>query len=259
MISVAMIVKNEVQTLEETVKSVAEIADEIVIGVDSKSSDGTAEIAKKLATKIVKINLTDELEAGHSIEGLDDWGFSRARNIVLENCNPVNWRIILDGHEIVKHPEKISEWVKKVSAAKGDGIEVPIHFEPDENGVPNILYFQIRLISPSVRYRNAIHNYPVVAVPHQIVDVAIEHRKKNQNVAAKTERDKQRSRANMESLSSNVKNNPKDSRSWFYLGMAHRENGHWQDAINSFLKYKKMNIVENNNKKIPLPMLLSVN
>lgn len=240
MLSVAMIVKNEADTLRETINSVAGIADEIVIGVDSKSNDGTRSIANELATKVVAIRLSDELELGRSLEGLDDWGFSRARNVVLDKCDPGNWRLILDGHEIVKHPEKIVDWIVKVSAAKGDGIEVPIDFEPDADGVPVSRYFQIRLIAPSVIYRNAIHNYPVVKVPHQITDVSVEHRKKSQNLNSKTERDVQRSKANIESLSSNVEKNPTDARSWFYLGMAFRENARWEESINAFSEYLKI-------------------
>jgi hypothetical protein len=232
-----MIVKNEFATLEDSVQSVLDFVDEIVIGVDTQSDDGSRELAERLADKVVDIHLTDELAKGGPVSGEGDWGFSEARNRVLNACNPENWRLILDGHERVIDAERMIGLVGKVATAGGDGIEIPVLFERDKDGVPTIRYGQSRLLGPKVRYRNAIHNVPVISVPHTSSEVSVEHRKKAQKASDKQARDVQRSSANIDGFKAKVAANPKDSRSWFYLGNAYKEKGMWRDATGAYQAY----------------------
>jgi len=237
MLSAAMIVKNEVKTLEQTIYSVKDHVDEIVIGLDVESNDGTGELAEKLATKVVPTYLSEELRKKGPRKKKGDWGFSKARNIVLNACDPKNWRMTLDGHEVVHQSENLSETIEQAMDKGCDGVEIPIRFEPDQFGIPSLLYNQARLFAPSVRYRNPIHNVPAIQKTYTSDLVSIEHRKKDQDPGSKADRDKQRSSSTIEGLLKKVKDAPEDPRSWFYLGNSYKENARYREAIPAYEKY----------------------
>ena len=81
-LSVAMITYNEEKILEKTLRSVAGLADEIVI-VDSGSTDGTREIAEKYGAKFVH----------------QDWlGYGPQRNKAIQLCQS-EWILNIDADE----------------------------------------------------------------------------------------------------------------------------------------------------------------
>jgi len=82
-LSVCLIVKNEEKYLLRCLKSIADIADEIVV-VDTGSDDGTLEIARQFSDKVFSIKWRDS--------------FSRARNYALEKATG-EWIFFLDGDE----------------------------------------------------------------------------------------------------------------------------------------------------------------
>lgn len=84
-LSVCMIVKNEQQFLEETLNSIKDLADEIII-VDTGSTDATRTIARKFTDKI------------YDFAWIDD--FSAARNFSLRQATK-EWILVLDGDEVV--------------------------------------------------------------------------------------------------------------------------------------------------------------
>ncbi len=232
-----MIIKNEINTLRSTIESVKEYVDEIVIGIDEASNDGSRELAHELADKVIVTYLSEELDkqAPHSGEG--DYGFSAARNLVLNECNSNNWRLTLDGHEIVHKPHNIINLIKKVKDAGGDGIKVPLFYEKNEWGHPSLMFYQGRLLGPKVRYNNPEHNIPVILRTHRSDDITIEHCRDDQRVEDRAARNEQRNKVNVEGFKIKVEKNPKDSRSWFYLGVAYQENLKWELAIDAFNKY----------------------
>ena len=65
MVSLCMIVKNEEAILARCLDSVADLVDEIVI-VDTGSSDGTKEIAKKYTSKVFDFNWIDDFAAARN-------------------------------------------------------------------------------------------------------------------------------------------------------------------------------------------------
>jgi len=94
-LSLAMIVKNEEESLERCLNSVKNIVDEIVI-VDTGSTDRTKEIAKKFTSNI------------YDFEWIDD--FSAARNYSFEMCT-CDFILWLDADDIIEPEEtkKIQE------------------------------------------------------------------------------------------------------------------------------------------------------
>src|SRR5205823_1109121 len=82
-LSVCLIVKNEERFLAQSLKSVREIAQQIVV-VDTGSTDRTVEIAKEFGAEV------------HSFTWCDD--FSAARNVALEHATG-DWVLALDADE----------------------------------------------------------------------------------------------------------------------------------------------------------------
>ncbi|MCL4540701.1 MAG: glycosyltransferase [Bacteroidetes bacterium] len=108
-ITLCMIVRNEEASLDRCLSSVEGVADEIVI-VDTGSTDGTAEIARRHGAKIF----------------VHEWknDFSEARNAALDSASG-EWILVLDADE-----ELEGETQKKmrgvVDAAAADGIEMTV-------------------------------------------------------------------------------------------------------------------------------------
>lgn len=85
-ISVCMIVKNEQDNLENCLKSLGEIADEVVV-VDTGSIDTTVAIAQKYTDKIYNYNWCND--------------FSEARNYSISKSKN-DWVLIMDADEVVE-------------------------------------------------------------------------------------------------------------------------------------------------------------
>jgi len=241
-LSLAMIIKDEVQTIERTIMSVKEYVDEIVVGLDKESTDGTIDVLKKLGITPIHLDLSAELKTKGPIQGSGEWGFSKARNKVLDACSFANFRLILDGHEIVHHPENLIRIIEEAKISNCDGVEVPIHFEKDDNGIPRLIYNQGRILGPHVRYKNSMHNVPVIKQMMFSKDIVVEHCKKDQAGTSKIARDVQRSDSTIEGFEQKVKENPKDARSWFYLGAAYKENRKYHDSIRAYRKCLKHSV-----------------
>jgi tetratricopeptide (TPR) repeat protein len=84
-ISLCMIVKNEIDCIEQTIDSVSAFVDEIAI-VDTGSTDGTWELIQTLAHRHIQIEWPDH--------------FAEARNQALKLATG-DWVLILDGDEIL--------------------------------------------------------------------------------------------------------------------------------------------------------------
>lgn len=91
MLSVIIITKNEQDVIEECIKSVKSVADEIIV-VDDYSDDDTASIAQKCGAKVVQNKFVD---------------FSKQRNFGISLVKN-NWVLYLDSDERLT-PEFITE------------------------------------------------------------------------------------------------------------------------------------------------------
>jgi len=234
MISLAMIVKNEAQTIERTITSVRDYIDEVIIGLDSESSDDTEEIIQHLADKVIPIHLSEELSIKGPINGHTDWGFSKARNTILDSCKQDNWRLILDGHETLTNPKELPTLVKKAKTKGYDAIEMNVDFEPAADNIPNSTFLNVRVLAPSVVYENPIHNLPKNKNAFITDAVKVIHRKSDQAKEDKLARDAQRSNANVDGLKKKAKEDPTNARTWFYLATSYKENGKFQEAADNY-------------------------
>jgi Tfp pilus assembly protein PilF len=101
-LSVVTIVRDVEQELGETIESIREIADEIVV-CDTGSTDGTVSVAAGLATKVLEFAWNDD--------------FSAARNACLEHVTG-DWVLWLDAGERIERED-------------GEGLRAFINSDPD--------------------------------------------------------------------------------------------------------------------------------
>lgn len=104
-LSVCIISKNEEKNIERCLKSIKNIADEIIV-VDTGSTDKTVNIAKELGAKVVNFKWTDN--------------FSDARNKSIDNATK-DWILFLDCDEELDISEsiKIRELISKGEEKEG--------------------------------------------------------------------------------------------------------------------------------------------
>ena len=151
----------------------------------------------------------------------------------------VQGRLILDGHEELVVPEgTLKDYLKTIP--NNDGVEVKIWFEPTEKGVPRLIYDQGRLLRDTVTYSNSTHNVPNMTRPVKNLSIKVIHKKHEQDPIARQKRDVQRDETNVADLKKKVEENPKDTRSWYYLGMTYRDRAMWAEAIPCYQKYLEL-------------------
>lgn len=99
MISVLIITKNEEEVIEECIKSVKDLADEIIVVDDS--TDGTAQIAEKLGARVIKNKFKD---------------FSQQRNFAVPQAQG-EWIFYIDADERAT-PQFIKEAKEKIKGSR---------------------------------------------------------------------------------------------------------------------------------------------
>jgi tetratricopeptide (TPR) repeat protein len=108
-LSVCLIVKDEEQSLPDALRSVRDIAHQVVV-VDTGSTDRTVELATELGAEV------------HHFEWCDD--FSAARNFALEHARG-DWVLVLDADEILP-PQALDDLRQDLSQGNHLGYRLPL-------------------------------------------------------------------------------------------------------------------------------------
>lgn len=256
-VSLCMCVKNEGRTLERAITSVLGAVDEIVIGVDNSSDDGTLDIARKYgsAGKVFKFQWQDS--------------FSYARNEVIKRADG-DLILILDGHEFVpsdndpislqlsrmRHidtdkfkvmtPLSILEQIRQQGIPpEFDVICLTLGMNPDEWGIPGLFFLQPRIFrnNGSIKYASEVHNYltgysseKTMGCPEGVIIHAMPPEREEQRKA-------QRRKMNVQGLSADVKREyakpraERDGRPFFYLGNTYSDLGVMDKAVYWYKQY----------------------
>ena len=141
MLTLSMIVKNEEKYLEDCLKSVDGVVDEIVI-VDTGSTDGTKSIAEKYGAII------------YDFKWIND--FSAARNYALEKSKG-NWILYLDADERLS-PESAVELKELTSQQKPEAYYCRVVSIDDVKKRPSVMSY-VRLFPKfgSTMFEGAVH------------------------------------------------------------------------------------------------------
>lgn len=160
-VSVAILAKNEATMLPDALASVV-WADQVVVGVDSTTTDNTAEIARKAGAKVIDVTF--------------DKGFGDAKNQVLAACSS-DWVFILDADERVV-PELQAEIEALVPTDGVGGYRLKrrnftMGYELKNGGWQNDT--QLRIVPQSARYQGVVHEEIEVSGQVVILEHALIH------------------------------------------------------------------------------------
>jgi glycosyltransferase involved in cell wall biosynthesis len=159
-----MIVKNEERTLENCLKSVQDIVDEIVI-VDTGSKDNTKEIASKYTDKVF------------DFEWIDD--FSAARNFSFKQAT-MDYIMWLDADDVLLPNDRTKlQKLKQSLEPDVDAVSMAYHCAFDDHGNVTLSVRRIRLVKRQKNYQwiGVVHEDLCVSGKVYDSDIAVTHKK----------------------------------------------------------------------------------
>jgi len=214
-ISICLIVKNEEQYLDNCLKSIKDIASEIII-VDTGSTDRTVEIAKKYTDKIY----------------LHPWkdSFSEARNHYLKYATG-DWIFQIDADE-----ELIQEDIPVLMAATQeqelDAIMVQIISKFQEGKREAVHSFErIFRNNGLIHYEGRVHNRLVGIQTAKVFPIRLNHYGYDLNQA----QSKKKFDRTVCLLKMDLEENPNNPMSYHYLSCSYLGQGMWKESLDNSL------------------------
>lgn len=219
MLSVCMIVKDEINVFERCIKSakafLGELVTEIIV-VDTGSTDGTRELAINLGCKVYDFDWVDD--------------FSKARNYAIDKAEN-SWVMVLDADEFVVevNVDVISDFIKN-SASDVLG-EVFIKSYGDSTGESYSIDQIARVFcKEKVRYINSIHEIPElidgVAEKFELLPINIDHTGYTKEVIDEKDKTNRNIKLILKSLEKQ-----KDMYLTMHLGKSYMELGEYEKAL----------------------------
>jgi tetratricopeptide (TPR) repeat protein len=205
-ISLCMIVRDEERFLPEALESAREVVDEICI-VDTGSSDGTIEIARRAGARVNEIAWEDD--------------FSKARNAALAMATK-RWILVIDADERLSPRSHAILRELRTREAHLTGLWTRIYnFTEDYKGTGAMSNVLVRVFPnhERIRYRNPIHEFVALdgsekGMPALLSTIEIVHLGYRSDVMA--ERNKHE--RNMKLAEAALRANPNDALSWYNYG-----------------------------------------
>lgn len=215
-----MIVKNEEAYLEKCLSSVRDVVDEIIV-VDTGSTDGTVDIARRYGAKVIPFEWTQD--------------FSAARNFSLEQATG-DWILYLDADEELVGVDK-EAFLQLLKDPKVEGYYFRI-ISPTagETGDQGLRHLSLRLFRnrPGYRFQGALHEQIVPSIlatnpSAQLWDsgLCIYHHGYKQEVVGS----RNKVSRNLEILQKQVEKDPQDNYLRYNLGVALYEAGDLAGAL----------------------------
>jgi len=212
----AMIVKNEAKVIERCINSVLPGVDFVFL-CDTGSTDNTIEVAKRACKGRVQLQVDEA-----------NWvDYGANRSALLAACHrleKIDYWLLLDADETIEITHELPELTE-------DAVNVIM-----ENGT--LKYYVPRLVSGKKiwKYVGAAHEYLTCDEPftQQWTDhLTIHHHADGGNHGDKLERE-------AALLSADLKKNPDEPRTVFYLARTFDDMGRWQDACKLYEQRKSL-------------------
>jgi glycosyltransferase involved in cell wall biosynthesis len=225
--SLAMIVKDEEQTLGRVLDDAAAICDELIV-VDTGSTDATVKVATDHGARIF------------DFEWVDD--FAAARNSAFDRCAG-DWILWLDADDHIPPPAQEAFLRLKdelVDIAEVDGVMIPYHrvFSEHDPDVCTFSFDRERVLRrrAGLRWAGAVHE--VIGLERLIrwPDAFVEHRPTPDSWDRKKDR-------NLLILQSAVAAGDRSPRTLFYLGNELRDHQRWAESLSVHRDYIKVSDV----------------
>ncbi|MBW2562010.1 MAG: glycosyltransferase, partial [Deltaproteobacteria bacterium] len=214
-LSVAFPVKNEASDLERVLCTFRGVADEIILGIDSESTDETEKIARKYAEDVFPFTWENS--------------FAKARNVCIERASG-DWILTSEGH---MHLESGHEFLLNLQEIPGGvGVLEPT-IETRQNAWRLPYLFRN---SPEHRFYRDVHNALEYgkADAWPVPQIVLWHERDVQNAK---ERFSQRRYMNRKRLMEALLKNPKDGRNLFYLASEWSANGDRKRSIQCYERF----------------------
>jgi glycosyltransferase involved in cell wall biosynthesis len=220
-LSLAMIVRDEEETLGRILDEAAQFCDELVV-VDTGSSDDSRSIAAKAGATVLDFDWIDD--------------FSAARQHGFDACQG-EWIIWLDADDSItpEVQERLRQAKAEVLTPDLDAVYTPYryHFAPD-TGQCTFSFNRERIVRrvPGLRWAGVVHE--VLEIPGnrllQRDDLYVEHRPDPQKTVRRGGR-------NLRIMEKAVKAGDRSPRSLYYYGCELRDNGRDEDALEAYREY----------------------
>jgi glycosyltransferase involved in cell wall biosynthesis len=235
-ISMCLIVKNE-PLLEQSLLSIRDYVEELVI-VDTGSTDGTAEIAKKYADIFEVYTDCNNPQTGL----IESFSKARQRSFDLATQPWVMW---MDGDDVIEGAENLVKFTANFDpvTAGVDGVSFlfPYEYSYDEKGECNLRHYRERLLSNKNLFKwfSPVHEVLVNKDNFKIQlicddSIVYKHKRQFSNKIMESGR-------NLRILKKFIENNGKDdARQYYYIGLEYLNNGLVQEGIDHLVKYNGM-------------------
>jgi len=215
-LSVCMIVRNEEKHLERCLKSIKDIADEIVV-VDTGSEDRTVSIAKKYTNRVYFHPWNDS--------------FSEARNHYLGYARG-EWIFQIDADE-----ELVQEDIPALREAIREGgidaimVQIVSHFK---NGKGQAIHSVERIFRNNgvIHYEGRVHNRLVGIKNAKVFPVRLIHH----GYDLGREKSREKSQRTLSLLKMDLQDNPHEPLTYHYLSCCYMGQGMWREALDAALR-----------------------
>lgn len=163
-ISLAMIIKNEAETIEKTIASALPCCEQMVVLIDKSTTDDTLK-------KINKLKRADDVMLEYVWIG----SFSNTRNLAARFCK-YEWILVMDGHEVLDDAKKL----RYVWEQHQKDTDLFLFLIRNIETTPSTLQYQIRLYrnDGTMHYVNEVHNHLAVAGKDKIKGIKLLKKKR---------------------------------------------------------------------------------
>jgi len=230
LLSVCMIVRDEESNLDRCLRSVRQIADEIIV-VDTGSQDRTVEIARRFGAKVSHFEWCDD--------------FAAARNAALAQATG-QWILQMDAdEELTTKPGRHIHRLVNSAPSQCSGFFIPVRchgiedYGEAESVICRLLLFRNR---PGLCYRSRIHEYLEYAgegpVPEYLFndDIVIEHH----GYMPDQLRSKRKAERNLRLLEMAIKEEPEEPYHQYNLGLQYYSMRRLAEAVEPLRRAVKL-------------------
>ena len=202
-VSVLMLVRDEAATLERAIRSVEGLADEVVVGVDTRTVDDSQAVAMRCGARTVPITFSGDFAVAHN--QLD----AHARG---------TWGFKLDGHEFLEagHAQRLRTLLEHGASGCG-AVACQLRTDEVDGGVRAIVLRAYRR-GADTRYEGCVHEQVTGwgGRAHGAPEIVIRHARAPVRAEARAQ---QRRTSDRTQLEARVQAMPDDSASWLALAL----------------------------------------
>jgi tetratricopeptide (TPR) repeat protein len=215
-LSVCILTRNEQKNIEKAIKSVKNVADEIIV-LDTGSDDKTIEIAKREGVQVYTTKWNQD--------------FAQARNEVMRYAG-MDWILMLDADEVLSEgsADRLKPTLLKCS---DDKIYLPriINLLDKHHSQEYMEHYVVRIIpnKKNIKYIRSIHEFPVAAdnsilSSENLKGIDIIH----YGYSMKMVKEKNKIQRNRTILENMLTESPEDPLNYFYLAENYKDDENYE-------------------------------